>query len=230
MPFRKTQWESLRVCECITCDGFVSAPNKSKIGIVIFDRHLRCQAVNETLAKMHNLSVKQHLGRSIHQILGELSKEIVPQWESVFLTGKPVLNLEVVGKLPRRSGISHWIENIFPIAKSRGQIMHAACLVAEIDKAAMRSHPIPTLSSKTNLPRAIDSFTQESRKAITLSERERDVLRLLAEGKSNKEVSSVLDISVRTVEVFRARLMLKLQAPSFAHLVHYAIRNGIVNP
>jgi len=116
--------------------------------LVICDRYFRYQAVNESLAKMNNLSIKEHLGRPFHQVTGELSEEVLPHYERIFATEKSVFHLEVAGKLLKRSGTSRWIENIFPVAKSRGQIMHAACLVAEIDKAAMHSHPVPTLSSE----------------------------------------------------------------------------------
>jgi DNA-binding CsgD family transcriptional regulator len=60
------------------------------------------------------------------------------------------------------------------------------------------------------------------------SPREREILCLLADGKSNKEIGSVLDISTRTVECYRARIMLKLHLHSTAALVRYAIRNQIV--
>ncbi len=60
------------------------------------------------------------------------------------------------------------------------------------------------------------------------SPRERQVLYLLAEGKSNKEIGMALDISSRTVEFYRARIMLKLGLHSTAALVRYAIRNNIV--
>ena len=55
-------------------------------------------------------------------------------------------------------------------------------------------------------------------------------MRLLAENKSNKEVSSILGISVKTVEAHRARILLKLQLDSLVGLVHYAIRNRLVEP
>jgi DNA-binding CsgD family transcriptional regulator len=61
-----------------------------------------------------------------------------------------------------------------------------------------------------------------------LSPRERQILCLLADGKSNKEIGSALDISSRTVECYRARIMLKLDLHSTAALVRYAIRNKIV--
>lgn len=63
-----------------------------------------------------------------------------------------------------------------------------------------------------------------------LTPREREIVQLLAKGKSNKEVASALNISVKTVEAHRANIMHKLNLPSFAELVHYAIRNKIVEP
>lgn len=60
------------------------------------------------------------------------------------------------------------------------------------------------------------------------SPRERQVLYLLADGKSNKEIGAVLEISTRTVEFYRARIMLKLDLHSTAALVRYAVRNNIV--
>jgi DNA-binding NarL/FixJ family response regulator len=63
-----------------------------------------------------------------------------------------------------------------------------------------------------------------------LTPREREILQLLAEGKSNKEVSALLGISVNTAEAHRANIMLKLGVHSLAELVHYAVRNQIIKP
>ncbi|HEY2822102.1 MAG TPA: LuxR C-terminal-related transcriptional regulator [Candidatus Acidoferrum sp.] len=61
-----------------------------------------------------------------------------------------------------------------------------------------------------------------------LSNRETQILRLIAEGKENREIAQVLGISVRTVEAHRARIMLKLDLESVTGLVRYAVRNGII--
>lgn len=63
----------------------------------------------------------------------------------------------------------------------------------------------------------------------TLSDREREVLQLLAEGKATKEIASVLGISVKTVESHRARVMDKLGLHSVAELTKYAIRIGLTS-
>ncbi len=60
-----------------------------------------------------------------------------------------------------------------------------------------------------------------------LTPREREIVQLLAEGKSNKETGAVLGISIKTVETHRAATMRKLRLDSFADLMRYAIRNKI---
>jgi len=63
-----------------------------------------------------------------------------------------------------------------------------------------------------------------------LTARERDVLRLTAEGLSSKEIGTILAISPRTVETHRHRLMVKLHTSKVASLVRVAIREGLVEP
>ena len=61
-----------------------------------------------------------------------------------------------------------------------------------------------------------------------LTPREREIVQLLAEGKSNKEVAALLGISVKTGETHRATIMRKLKLATFSDLVRYAIRNKII--
>ena len=63
-----------------------------------------------------------------------------------------------------------------------------------------------------------------------LSPREREIIQLLAEGKSNNEVAEVLNISAKTVGTHRAHIMEKLNLHSVVELARYAIRNKIVEP
>jgi len=63
-----------------------------------------------------------------------------------------------------------------------------------------------------------------------LSAREQEIVQLLAEGKSNKEVARALGISVKTAETHRSNIMRKVGIASLAELVRYAIRNKIIEP
>jgi DNA-binding NarL/FixJ family response regulator len=67
-----------------------------------------------------------------------------------------------------------------------------------------------------------------ARGAVTA--REREIIQLIAEGKSNKNAASALSISVKTIEAHRANIMRKLHLHSVSDLVRYAIRNKIVQP
>lgn len=84
-----------------------------------------------------------------------------------------------------------------------------------------------------------DYVLTESRRGATLSgsaigeqsaltARERQVLRLLAEGQSNKEIATAMGISVRTVETHPGHVMAKLNAHSLSDLVRYAVQNEIL--
>lgn len=63
-----------------------------------------------------------------------------------------------------------------------------------------------------------------------LSPREHEVLRLLADCKTNKEIAREMNISVRTAETYRARVMMKLELRSIGHLIRFAVRNNIIEP
>lgn len=63
-----------------------------------------------------------------------------------------------------------------------------------------------------------------------LTPREREVLQLLTEGKSNKEIGVVLGVTTKTAETHRAHILAKLHLLSMSELVRYAIRNRIIEP
>jgi len=68
------------------------------------------------------------------------------------------------------------------------------------------------------------------RPARRLTPREREIVQLLAEGKSNKEIATYLNISVKTAETHRANIMLKMNFHSVTELVRYAVKNKIIQP
>src|SRR5579863_3234379 len=79
--------------------------------------------------------------------------------------------------------------------------------------------------------RLFESLQQLSRQQITaLTVREAEIIQLLCEGKSNKEVADHLGLSTRTIENHRANIMDKLHLRSFSELMRYAIRNAIIQP
>jgi DNA-binding NarL/FixJ family response regulator len=76
----------------------------------------------------------------------------------------------------------------------------------------------------------VEALRGESRPpGETLTSREREVLQLIAEGKTTKQIGVLLGISVKTAETHRSRLMDKLEIRDTANLVRYAIRNGLTS-
>lgn len=77
--------------------------------------------------------------------------------------------------------------------------------------------------------RLLEGFLQkQTENGGVLSPRERVIVQLIAEGNSNKEMSSILNLSVKTIETHRAAAMHKLHISSTAALVRYAIRNHMI--
>ena len=70
---------------------------------------------------------------------------------------------------------------------------------------------------------------QGERAGPRITPRESEIMHLLAEGKTNKEIAAQLGITVRTVETHRAKIMLKLGLHSLAELIHYAMHNEIIS-
>jgi len=88
--------------------------------------------------------------------------------------------------------------------------------------------PPLTTSAKADETRASEGRDSTIPKQHQLTPREIQIVRLLAAGRSNKQVAWKLALSIRTVETHRSRIMLKLKLDSLVALVHYAIRHGIV--
>lgn len=83
-------------------------------------------------------------------------------------------------------------------------------------------------------PEVSDAVLDDYRKHVTnpidlLSPREREVLQMIAESKTNKEIATALNLSVYTVEAHRGRIMEKLNLHSIGELVRFAVRNGLID-
>ena len=73
-------------------------------------------------------------------------------------------------------------------------------------------------------------LAQKGRLGAVLSPRERGVVQLIAEGHTNKAISAILNLSIKTIESHRAAAMRKLNITSTAGIVRYAIRNKLIEP
>ncbi len=102
----------------------------------------------------------------------------------------------------------------------------AACELLEAIRTVCKGNPYLTPEIAKIM---VEGYLAESdRQVPVLGDRERQVLQLVAEGKTTKEIADILEITVKTAESHRAHLMDKLQIHDTAGLVRYAIREGLV--
>jgi DNA-binding NarL/FixJ family response regulator len=113
-------------------------------------------------------------------------------------------------------------------AGARGYLLKSDArrhLIGAIESLALHK---PFFTAKVS-EALLDSYlTKPHREGSSLTNRERSVVQLIAEGHTNKQIAHILDISLKTVETHRASVMRKLNLSSSAGLVRYAIRNRIV--
>lgn len=118
-------------------------------------------------------------------------------------------------------------------AGARGYVLKSDAdenLIAAVD--SLRQHRPFLTSAVTEF--VLDDYLRRSPDADDVAAfppvtaRERQIIQLLAEGKTNKEAAAALGISVKTIEAHRANLMRKLHLRSVSDLVRYAVRNNIV--
>ena len=126
-------------------------------------------------------------------------------------------------------------EYVFQIlrAGAAGYLVKQAA-VAELIAAIQAVSRGETYLSAAISPKAVEAYRRQAEamdvEPPRLTDREREVLQLIAEGRTNREIAARLNVSVKTVEAHRAHVMDKLGLRSTAELTRYALRQGIIPP
>jgi DNA-binding NarL/FixJ family response regulator len=102
-------------------------------------------------------------------------------------------------------------------------------LVSAIHTALRGGRHISSQLRTPAMAEILDETGRREKTTVELTTRQREVLQLLAEGKSAKEIGAILDISSRTVETHKYKMMDELGMKSSAQLVQYAIKHGLVS-
>jgi DNA-binding NarL/FixJ family response regulator len=144
-------------------------------------------------------------------------RRLLPQTEVVVLTGDSSAQMT---ERAYEAGAKAFILKVDAAA-------HLAEAVQTV--GAHRFYLTPQTHAMLHLKKPAQPSGRQARTTKNLTSRERDVIQLLAEGESNKEVGGSLGISVKTVETHRAAIMKKLKLTRFSDLVRYAIRLKIIS-
>ena len=172
--------------------------------------------------------------------------------EAVELAGQLLPDVVVIDvTMPELNGIegTRRIMEICPRTRVLALSMHRdAVYVREILRAGARGYLVKDADDETFLqavraiargeaylsPVIADAVLTDYRKHVTdpidlLTSREREVLQMIAEGKQNKEIATILNLSVYTVEAHRGKIMEKLNLHNTGDIVRFALRNGLIN-
>ena len=111
-------------------------------GLVLVDEDLRFLQINDTLAEMNGVPAREHLGRTIQEILPKLAPTVLPLFQRVLATGAPILNVEVSGETARQPGVNrHWIESFFPIGGKGAPVEGVGAIVVDVTERKQRRRP-----------------------------------------------------------------------------------------
>jgi DNA-binding CsgD family transcriptional regulator len=289
--------------------SLTSRLGNSTVGVALFNKSLRCEAVNAAFARISGAALESNIGKTIRELFGIDASKLEPLFLHLWATGGSISNFQWRARFPADTELTRWHVNVYPIKDVSGQVRLIATTFSEVTKRSSVERQLDRLTDRFQADRLNESsgfgdefaelsartldvvkrsvallknstslrcYLSESRMETglegmdlflegartievmayaevaevgpaaemadmpeTLSEsesaascpspRERQILHLLADGKSNKEIAVVLEISARTVESYRARIMIKLNLHSTAALVRYAIRHNIVD-
>jgi two-component system, cell cycle sensor histidine kinase and response regulator CckA len=102
------------------------------VGLCVVDSDLRFVRINERLAEINGMSIAQHLGRTVREVLPNLVEELEPLFRSVLETGRPIFQREVCGTTPAQPGVErNWIADYGPL-KEGDKVIAVNAVVIEV--------------------------------------------------------------------------------------------------
>lgn len=121
----------------------------TELGIAVIDRNLRYRQINRVLAAFNGLSIEDHIGRSVWEVLPKLAPVIVPELQSVLNTGVGLPDLRITGETPSTEGREgYWEASYMPIHDDDGNIVGVLAtavnrtLEYELEQARRESHDL----------------------------------------------------------------------------------------
>ncbi|WP_309896973.1 PAS domain-containing protein [Archangium sp.] len=110
-------------------DALVAA---APTGLALFDTELRYVRINQALADANGLSVEEHLGRTVTQVLPETAPTVEPLLRRVLETGEPVRGLEYSAAPANDPGVlHHWVSDYYPVRAADGRVLGVGAVVVD---------------------------------------------------------------------------------------------------
>jgi PAS domain S-box-containing protein len=101
-------------------------------GLGLLDENFRYLQINDKLAEINELSVEEHLGRTVREIVPNLADAIEARLREVLAKGRPILDVELAGRINETGGRRHWVVSYFPVSNLDGKMKNIGVLVVEV--------------------------------------------------------------------------------------------------
>jgi hypothetical protein len=110
---------------------FAAGARASALGIAVLDSEARFELVNESLARETRASVDHHVGKTSHEVVGDLANQIDPAYDRVLSTGEPSSVL-LTGTVRNTPEFGYWLDHCFPIRDNSGQVQQLGLFVVNV--------------------------------------------------------------------------------------------------
>ena len=134
--FKKAIEERLRLLNELEGERALlnSLLDNAPVGFGFFDHELRFLRVNPALAEMSGVPIEGHLGRTLLDVLPNISPEVADSFKQVLQSGQSIVNREFTGETRRGSGQQrYWLCNFYPVKLPDGTLLGAGAVVTDID-------------------------------------------------------------------------------------------------
>jgi hypothetical protein len=136
---------------------FAAGECATHTGFCLLDTQTRFDWVNAALAKETRATIDQHIGKTSHEIVGDLATQIEPIYERVLATGKPA-SVWLAGHVRDTIETGHWLDYCFPILDSSQRVQQLGLFVVNVTAEKESAAIFDALAA--NLPSAVDHSAQ----------------------------------------------------------------------
>jgi DNA-binding CsgD family transcriptional regulator len=186
------------------------------VALAIIDGQFRYVGVNRPLAALNGIPTNAHVGRPIRNVVPEVGPMLTQLVAWTLQTKVPVRQVKFSARVPFVDGpMRDWLGSFFPVRLVAGAVGVA--------------HTVIEVTDCTHIEAALSELlldTAQSMNREALTSREVDVLTLIGQGKTTKEIATILSISVQTVGNHRKHICRKLNLHSTAEIASFAAHHG----
>ena len=166
--------------------------SSAPVGFSFVDREFRFVRVNEKAAAINGVLVKDHLGRTMAEVIPQFWPQLEPSYRAVLGRGEPILNVEVASETAEDPGRLHfWIESLYPV-RVHGEIIGVGAVFVDVTELKEAEQTQSDLTNELRHQALHDSLTGLPNRTLIIDR----VEQMLARGRRNNEATGALFIDL----------------------------------